>query len=43
MLPEELDEFFAISETQAEYEDENEELTEWIKDGAEKRAELKVL
>jgi hypothetical protein len=39
-LPEELDEFFAISESQAEYEDENreeEELTEWIKDGVEKR------
>lgn len=39
-LPEELDEFFAISESQAEWEAENEEteeLTEWIKDGAEKR------
>jgi hypothetical protein len=37
-LPQELDDFFAISESQAEYEDENEELTEWIKDGAEKNA-----
>lgn len=39
-LPEELDEFFAISESQAEWEAENEEteeLTEWIKDGVEKR------
>ena len=39
-LPEELDEFFAISESQAEWEAENEdteELTEWIRDGAEKR------
>ena len=39
MLPEELDEFFAISEQQAEWEEENseeEELTEWIKDGREK-------
>jgi hypothetical protein len=46
MLPEELDEFFCISESQAEWEEENredEELTEWIKDGVEKRAELKTL
>jgi hypothetical protein len=43
-LPSELDEFFAISESMAEYEAENEEeLTEWIKDGIEKRAELKTL
>lgn len=35
----ELDDFFGISESMAEYEAENEEeeLTEWIKDGAEKR------
>jgi hypothetical protein len=38
-LPQELDDCFAISESQAEYEDENEELTEWIKDGAEARKE----
>jgi hypothetical protein len=37
-LPQELDDFFAISESQAEYEEENEELTEWIKDGAEKNS-----
>jgi len=39
-LPQDLDEFFAISESQAEWEadnEETEELTEWIKDGAEKR------
>jgi hypothetical protein len=38
-LPQELDDCFAISESQAEWEAENEEeeeLTEWIKDGAEK-------
>ncbi len=42
----ELDECFGISESVREYEAENaeeEELTEWIKDGAEKRSELKVL
>jgi hypothetical protein len=38
-LPQELDDCFAISESQAEYEDENEELTEWIKDGVEARKE----
>jgi hypothetical protein len=40
MLPQDLDDFFAISEQQAEWEAENEEpeeLTEWIKDGADKR------
>jgi hypothetical protein len=40
MLPEDLDEMFCISESQADWEAENEEeeeLTEWIKDGAEKR------
>lgn len=42
----ELDEAFCISESIRDYEAENqedEELTEWIKDGAEKRAELKTL
>ena len=42
MLPEDLDEFFAISESQAEWEAENEEeeeLTEWIKEGVEARKE----
>jgi hypothetical protein len=40
----ELDEAFGISESIREYEAENEEeLTTWIKDGAEKRAELKVI
>lgn len=42
----ELDEAFSISESIREYEAENEEeedLTEWIKDGAEKRLELKTL
>jgi hypothetical protein len=38
-LPQELDDFFAISESQAEYENDNEELTEWIRDGAEARKE----
>lgn len=38
-LPQELDDCFCISESQAEWEEENqeeEELTEWIKDGADK-------
>ncbi len=40
----ELDEAFCISESIREYEaQEEEELTEWLKDGVEKRAELKVL
>jgi hypothetical protein len=40
----ELDQCFGISECIREYEAENqEELTTWIKDGAEKRAELKVM
>jgi hypothetical protein len=41
-LPAELDDCFGISESQAEYEAENqedEELTEWIKDGVEARKE----
>jgi hypothetical protein len=38
-LPQDLDDFFCISESQAEWEAENEEeeLTEWIRDGADKR------
>jgi hypothetical protein len=43
MLPSELDEFFAISESQAEYEDENEELTEWIKDGVEQQKKIGLI
>jgi hypothetical protein len=40
-LPVELDECFGISECIAEYEAENEEeLTAWIKDGADKKAQL---
>jgi hypothetical protein len=39
-LPAELDDCFCISESQAEYEsEEEEELTEWIKEGAEARKE----
>ena len=43
-LPNELDEMFCISETIREYEAENEEeeLTEWIKDGADKRGLVTV-
>jgi len=37
----ELDEAFAISESIREYEAENEEeLTEWIKDGVDKNSQL---
>ena len=38
-IGDELDDMFGISESMAEYEAENEEeeLTEWLKDGAEKR------
>jgi hypothetical protein len=41
-IGDELDDMFGISESMAEYEAENEEeeLTEWIKDGAEKKAQL---
>lgn len=40
----ELDEAFCISESIRDYEaSQEEELTEWIKDGVEKRAELKTL
>ncbi len=38
-IGDELDDMFGISESMAEYEaeqDEDEELTEWIKDGADK-------
>lgn len=38
-LPQELDDFFSISDSMAEYERENEEeLTQWIKDGVESNA-----
>jgi hypothetical protein len=39
-IGDELDDFWCISESMAEYEAENEEeeLTEWIKDGVEKRS-----
>ena len=42
VIGDELDDMFGISESMAEYEAENpeEELTEWIKDGAEKKAQL---
>jgi hypothetical protein len=40
-LPADLDNMFGISETIREYEAENEEeLTAWIKDGADKKAQL---
>jgi hypothetical protein len=41
-LPSELSDMFGIVESMQEYEMENEseELTEWIKDGVQKRAEL---
>lgn len=40
-LPTGLDDLFGISETMAEYEAENEEeLTQWIKDGADQKAKL---
>jgi hypothetical protein len=38
VIGDELDDFWGISESMAEYESENEEeLTQWIRDGAEKR------
>lgn len=44
VIGDELDDMFGISESMAEYEAENEEeLTAWVKDGAEKRLELKTL
>ncbi len=43
-LPSELDEAFSISESMAEYEAENEEeLTEWIKDGVEQNKKLGLM
>jgi hypothetical protein len=44
-LPVELDDMFGISESQAEYEAENEEeeLTEWLKDGIEQKKALITL
>jgi hypothetical protein len=40
----EINEAFGIAECMREYlSDQEEELTEWIKDGAEKRSELKVI
>jgi len=40
-IPSDLDEAFGISETMREYEaEEQEELTQWIKDGADKKAQL---
>ena len=35
VIGEELDDYFGISESMAEYEEEEEELTEWYKDGVE--------
>ena len=35
MLPQELDEEFSISEMMAEYEEDEEPLSEWYKDGVE--------
>jgi len=44
-IGDELDDMFGISESMAEYEAENEEeeLTEWLKDGVEKKAQLVAL
>jgi hypothetical protein len=45
-IGDELDDMFGISETMAEYEAENEEeeeLTEWLKDGIDKKAQLVAL
>ena len=42
-IGDELDDMFGISESMAEYEEENEEeddLTEWLKDGIDKKAQL---
>ncbi len=43
-IGDELDDFWGISESMAEYEADNEEeeLTEWIKDGADKRGLVTV-
>jgi hypothetical protein len=37
-IGEELDDFFGISEAMEEYEEDEEDLTRWIKDGSEKRS-----
>ena len=43
-IPSELDELFGISETMAEYEAENEEeLTQWIREGAEENKKLGLI
>jgi hypothetical protein len=43
-IPSELDECFGISEMLQEYESENqEELTEWLKDGVEQKKALIAL
>jgi hypothetical protein len=43
-IPAELDEMFGISECIAEYEaEEEEELTEWIKDGVEQKKNLGLI
>ena len=45
-IGDELDDMFGISESMAEYEAENEEeedLTEWLKDGIDKKAQLVTL
>ena len=43
-IGDELDDMFGISESMEEYERENEEeLTAWVKDGVEKRSELKTV
>jgi hypothetical protein len=43
-IPSELDELFGISETIAEYEAENEEeLTQWIREGAEENKKLGLI
>jgi hypothetical protein len=40
-IGDELDDMWGISESMAEYEADNEEeLTQWIKDGADKKAQL---
>jgi hypothetical protein len=43
-IGDELDDMFGISESMREYEEENaeEELTEWLKDGADKRGLVTV-
>jgi hypothetical protein len=43
-LPAELDEMFGISECIAEYEaEEEEELTEWLKDGVEQNKKIGLI